>query len=234
MKSLSVVLCTYNEEKSISKTLSKLLKYKIIKEIIIIDDNSQDNTIRLIRQIKNKKVKLYVRKKIRGFASALIKGIGKTNYNYILRFDVDMHSNIEFFIKSFLSHGDKDCIIFSRYVRGGKDLRGNFRKYSSLFLNKICNYFLSKKVKDYTSCIMIINKKILKDISIKNTLYANFIIKFIYTVICKKIKFIEIPFIQKKNTELNSKSAPNIKIFIKNGMLYCYTIIECLFLKLKS
>ena len=67
MKNLSVVLCTYNEEKSISKTLFKLLKYKIIKEIIIIDDNSQDNTIRLIRQIKNKKVKLYVRKKIRGF-----------------------------------------------------------------------------------------------------------------------------------------------------------------------
>ena len=42
MNDLSVILCSYNEEKNIGKTLKKLLKYNTIKEIIIIDDNSTD------------------------------------------------------------------------------------------------------------------------------------------------------------------------------------------------
>ena len=66
MNDLSVILCSYNEEKNIGKTLKKLLKYNTIK-IIIIDDNSTDKTISIIKSIRNKKIRLYVRKKVRGF-----------------------------------------------------------------------------------------------------------------------------------------------------------------------
>jgi dolichol-phosphate mannosyltransferase len=234
MKSLSVILCTYNEEKFIENTLKKLLKEKIIAEIIIVDDNSKDKTINIINRFKNKKIKLYVRKNIRGFASAFNYGIKRSNCDYILRFDVDMYSNIKKFIYYFKIYNNKDCIIFSRYVKKGKDLRGNYRKLSSLVLNKICNYLLSSKIKDYTSCIMIFNRNILKDIKIENTIYANFIIKFAYNLIVKNKNFIELPFVQNKITEKNSKSAPNIKIFIKNGLLYLLTIVECLFIRVKK
>ena len=81
---------------------------------------------------------------------------------------------------------------------------------------------------------MIFNKNILKDIKIDNTLYANFIIKFTYLLIIKRKKFVELPFTQKKITEINSKSAPSIKIFIKNGLLYLLTIVECLLIKVKK
>ena len=56
MNDLSVILCSYNEEKNIGKTLKKLLKYNTIKEIIIIDDNSTDKTISIIKSIRNKKL----------------------------------------------------------------------------------------------------------------------------------------------------------------------------------
>lgn len=70
MNDLSVILCSYNEEKNIGKTLKKLLKYNTIKEIIIIDDNSTDKTISIIKSIRNKKIRLYVRKKIIPFLLA--------------------------------------------------------------------------------------------------------------------------------------------------------------------
>lgn len=229
MNKLSVVLCTFNEENCIKKTLDTLVNEEIISEIIIIDDNSRDKTIKIVKKIKNKKIKLYVRKQARGFASALIYGIKKTNYDYILRFDADMHLNVKYFIKTFKRYDNKDCIIFSRYVNKGNDLRGNFRKFSSLILNLVCRYVLSTKIKDYTSCIMIFNKKILGDIKIKDTSYANFIIEFCYDLIIKNKNFIEVPFIQNKNTENNSKSAPNLNTFIKNGLYYAWTIIKCLF-----
>ena len=227
MNKLSVVLCTFNEEICIKKTLDILINEEIISEIIIVDDNSRDKTIEIIKKIKNKKIKLYIRKKIKGFASALIYGIKKTNYDYILRFDADMYLNIKSFIKNFKKYNNKDCIIFSRYLTKGKDLRGNFRKYSSLILNWICRHLLSTKIKDYTSCIMIFNKRILNEVKINNTSYANFIIEFCFDLIVKNKNFIEVPFIQSKNTEKNSKSAPNLNTFFKNGLYYASTIISC-------
>ena len=234
MNNLSVILCTYNEEKFIGRALKKLIKRNIVREIIIIDDNSQDKTIHTINKFKSKKVKLYVRKKIRGFASALNYGIMKSSFNNILRFDVDMYSDIDYFLHSFHKYKQKDCIIFSRYIKNGKDLRGNLRKLSSLILNKMCNFLLSDKIKDFTSCIMIFKKKILKDVKIDNTLYANFIVKFVLLLIIKKKNFIELPHIQRKYTEENSKSASNSITFIKNGLLYITTIIKCYFIKIRT
>ena len=100
-----------------------------------------------------------------------------------------MSLNINYFLSTFKRYKHKECFIFSRYVKNGKDMRGNFRKLSSLIVNKVCNFLLSNKIKDFTSCIMIFDKKILKDIKIKNTAYANFIVKFVFLLIEKKKKF---------------------------------------------
>ena len=231
MNNLSIVLCSYNEEKFIKKTLVKLLEKEIINEIVIVDDNSKDQTINIIQSIRSNKIKLFIRKDIRGFASALNYGVLKTTNDSILRFDIDMFSEIDYLINKFKEHSHKDCIIFSRYIKDGKDERGVYRKYPSLIINKICNFLLSSKIKDYTSCIMVFKKSILKDVPIRNTLYANFIIEFIFLILKKNKNFIEVPFIQKQNTEENSKSAPNFFTFIKNGSLYFTTIIKCVFIK---
>ncbi len=234
MSNLSIILCTYNEEKFILKTLNEIIKNDIVDEIIIIDDDSKDKTVEIINQIKNKKIKLIVRKDIRGFASALNLGISISRNNHILRFDVDMYASINYFLDSFKKYKYKDCVIFSRYIENGKDLRGNFRKITSAIINKICVLLLSPKIKDYTSCIFFLNKKILKDTPINNTLYANFIIEFIFSLIIKKKEYLELPFTQTKDTEENSKSAPNPIIFIKNGLLYISTIIKCFIIKIKN
>lgn len=234
MNNLSIVLCSYNEEKFIEKTLINLLDKEIVNEIIIIDDNSNDQTINIIKNIKNNKIKLFVRKDVRGFASALKLGISMVKNNYILRFDVDMYSKINYFLNKFNEYPDKDCIIFSRYTEGGEDERSTYRKLPSLIINKICTFFLSSKIKDYTSCIMIFKKEILNEIPIKNTYYANFIIEFIFLIIKKNKNYVEVPFIQTKNTEENSKSAPNFFTFFKNGSLYLLTIMKCLFIKFFS
>ena len=180
MSNLSVVLSTYNEAENIQATIEKLLTKNSVKEIIIVDDNSTDGTINIINNIKNDKVFLHIRKNTKGFASAFIYGIVMSKGDYILRFDVDMHSEVDFFIKTFDTKQDNDCVIFSRYVIDGKDLRGLYRRIPSLFINKLSQYMISKKIKDYTSCVMFFKKDLLQDCFPKNTYYANFIIEFVY------------------------------------------------------
>ena len=47
-KNLSVILCTYNEAKIISKTIDEIFLYNPNSEIIIVDDNSTDETQNII------------------------------------------------------------------------------------------------------------------------------------------------------------------------------------------
>ena len=199
MNNLSIVLSTYNEENNIEQTLTKLLNNASIKEVIIVDDSSTDNTVDIINFFKNDKIKLFIRKTTKGFASAFIFGVVMSSGKYILRFDLDMHTEIDFFIKTFQENKDKDCVIFSRYVKNGFDSRGNYRKISSLLLNTICQYLLSKKIKDYTSCIMFFKRDLLSDIFPQNSYYANFIIEFVFSLILKNKDYLEIGCAQDDN-----------------------------------
>lgn len=60
MKLISILICTYNAEKTIKQTLESCLNqtYKNF-EILILDNNSKDKTTKIIEWIKNKKIKLY-------------------------------------------------------------------------------------------------------------------------------------------------------------------------------
>ena len=233
MEQISIILCTFNEKEKIKVTIEKLLMYNVF-EIIIVDDNSNDGTIEEIKKINNTKLKLFQRKKTRGFASAFIFGVMMSKGEFVFRFDVDMYENIDFFFSKIKSDSEKDLLIFSRYVEGGDDKRNTYRRLPSLIINKMCQIFLSSKIKDYTSAIIYFNKNILQDITLKNTIYANFIIEFIFMNIIKKNLIKEVPFIQSKSTQENSKSAPNILKFLYYGSLYSLTIIYCLTLKIRK
>lgn len=228
MRNLSIVLCTYNEVENIKFTLDALVSFSVVKEIIVIDDNSTDGTIDVLEKYNHSKIKFIVRKNIRGFASAFIDGIKLCNEDYILRFDLDMCYSINHFIKTFENmKNEDDCVIFSRYVENGLDKRSNYRRLTSLILNKICQLMLYSEIKDYTGCIIIFKRSILTDVFPKNTFYANFIIDFIFEMKKNNKILKEVSFIQEKNTELNSKSALSVSKFLINGLYYFISILRC-------
>ena len=232
MKDLSIVLCTYNEANNIRQTINNLLTKDNVKEIIIIDDDSNDGTVDILKNLQNSKIKIVIRKKIRGFASAFIDGLKIATGDYILRFDLDMYESIDFFFNTYQKIStDEDCIIFSRYIDNGMDSRSAYRSIPSYILNKLCQKFLSSKVKDYTSCIMIFKRDILSEIFPKNTHYANFIIDFVFEMIRKNKNIKEVPFVQNKITEANSKTAANVIKFLFNGSFYLFSILRCMFIK---
>ena len=77
MKTLSIIVPCYNEEKTVESILQKLLDVSlpVKKEIIIVDDCSKDKTRTIVQQFikKNKKtsLKLYAHKKNRGKGAAV-------------------------------------------------------------------------------------------------------------------------------------------------------------------
>ena len=123
----TVILPTLNESghivsliKDIGSVLSEL-KQKY--EIIIVDDNSSDGTIDLVRKIAKEKpeVQLFVREnKKKNLAKSINLGIQKSKYENIIWMDADFQHPPDI-IKLFHNYQEKfDLIIFSRFLKDSK------------------------------------------------------------------------------------------------------------------
>jgi len=98
MKNISFIIPNYNGEKTIRKVIESILKqdYKKGKiEIIILDDKSKDNSIKILSQYKSK-IKLIENKKNLGEVGSTNEGLKLAKYEII-------------------------CIILCDYILGSKD-----------------------------------------------------------------------------------------------------------------
>lgn len=112
----SIVTATFNSEKNIKRTINSLLKqnYKNF-EWIIIDNNSKDNTVKIIR--KNfKKAKIYIGKDS-GIYDAWNKGISLANSSWISFVgagDSYTHNALKLYHKAICTQKNKINLISSK------------------------------------------------------------------------------------------------------------------------
>lgn len=171
---LSIVIPILNEEKNISilvKKLNIVLKKNNFKkkEIIFVDDNSQDNTSKIIKELqtKDKNLKLIVRKaKYPDLSKSCSLGFRKAKYKNILVMDGDLQhppEYIKFLAKKF-SKNEADVVVGSRnlLVKKGPGL-SLLRYLSSISIIYIINFFLENKTSDPLSGFFIFKKKIYTD-----------------------------------------------------------------------
>lgn len=101
MNLVSIVIITKNHSKYLAKCLESILNqnYKNF-EIIIVDHNSSDNTVEIIKSFENEKLKYYIYNEKNNIAAVRNFGIKKSNGEYI------------FFT-------DSDCIVAKNWVEEG-------------------------------------------------------------------------------------------------------------------
>ena len=76
MQGLSIVIPTYKEKKNLKNLIQRIKRSlkNITYEIIIIDDESNDGTFELLKEIKskNKNLKFFIRKKNQEISQILV------------------------------------------------------------------------------------------------------------------------------------------------------------------
>ena len=227
-KKISIVLCTYNEVNYIEQTIRLIFQTLENVEIIVVDDNSSDGTLKKLITLKSIfNFKLIVRKNERGLASAHKRGFDESTGEFVGTIDVNSRDQILYFknLATKLNAG-YDMAVLSRYILGGGDQRIFIRSFSSKVINSVGRFFLRIPFNDFTSCIFLMKRKLLDYSGIIKTGYAEWFIEFIYIIYKKKHRLIEIPYIQKMDEKLSvSKSYPNIFTFFYLGIIYFYRII---------
>lgn len=228
----SIILCTYNEVNFIEKIIIELEKYIPNLEIVIVDDNSTDGTVDLIKRLNiNNKYKVVYRKKSRSLASAFVRGLTETTGDYIGWIDTNMAELSNRFIEMInqLKENDNDLILMSRFVKGGGDDRIFLRSFCSKYFNLFCRLILRTSIKDFTSSIFLMKRKVLDEVTFLGYGHGEFFLEFLYNAYQKGFKIKEIPYVQKQDEDLSgSKSSPNIAKFFYLGFLYVLRIFATL------
>ena len=230
-KKVSIILSTFNEKISIEFTISELIKYLPGAEIIVVDDNSPDGTLEVLKKINYENLKIFSRKKTKGLASAFLLGLINTSGDIIGWLDSNMGDTAKKFPEMLQNLKGADIVILSRYVAEGKDERNKIRVISSYLLNKFSKLILRSKINDLSSGIFLMKREVLNDVVPVAKGHGEFMMEFLYKAEKKGNKIIEIPYIQPIDIEGHSKSFPNIAKFLYLGFFYLVRIIQSIITK---
>tara|TARA_B000000609_G_scaffold154562_1_gene144376 strand:+ start:270 stop:977 length:708 start_codon:yes stop_codon:yes gene_type:complete len=229
-KRILVFTACYNEKENIEKLILKIRENLPEGEILIIDDNSPDQTKEVINDLKDKISKLYliVREKKLGLDTAhkfAYEYAIKNNYDYLITMDADLsHDPKE--LMNFVKNLDENAfVIGSRYILGGKCEMKGTRLIMSKIGNLVIKIFSKINSNEFTTSYRGFNIKKLKNFhlnDVKETGYS-FFMGTLFELEKKKFYIKEIP-ITFADREQGTSKIPRLEIFrtIKNLLNYVF------------
>ena len=193
---------TYNEKNNV---ISFLNYYKLNYsnfDLLIIDDNSPDNTYLILKlnSLNAKNIRIIKRKKKMGLDTAykfVLNYAFKNKYDYLVSIDFDLKHDPSDIKKILFYLKCNNFVIGSRYMNGGKcNLKGS-RYLLSFYGNKLIKFILKIPLNEFTTSLRGYDKKVIKYLvstSIKSKGYSFF--TEVVNKICKKnFNFKEFPII---------------------------------------
>jgi dolichol-phosphate mannosyltransferase len=228
---LSIVLPAYNEEGSIEETLitlyAKLQEEKINHEIIVINDNSKDNTLEVITKIQETipTLVVYTNYGPNGFGYAIRYGLERFKGDCVAVMMADLSddpSDLVLFYRR-LCVGDVDCVFGSRFIKGGKLVDYPFVK---LIINRIANLIIQLaigiKYNDATNAFKLYKRNVINGISPLMSPHFNLTIELSLKSIIRGYTYDVIP-----NKWYNRKEGVS-KLKIKEmGSRYFFILVYC-------
>ncbi|MGZ3298053.1 MAG: glycosyltransferase, partial [Asticcacaulis sp.] len=159
---LSLIICTLNEGAAIRAVINEISDTlaHIPHEIIVVDDNSADNTGAEVLDVARTRpnVRLHVRTDERGLSSAAIRGWDLANGRYLGVMDGDGQHDPQAILAlaEMIRKGDKDLVCVSRYLGKSETGLSWFRDLGSRVATAVTGVVLKVPLTDPLSgCFMM-------------------------------------------------------------------------------
>lgn len=218
---VSIVLATFNERENILDTISSIFQHLGDSvEVIVVDDDSPDQTWHLAEELRNPRVKVIRRIGTRGLASAFNRGILESRGQVVGWMDADMCMPPEMLPGMIALLDRYDVVVGSRYAPGGKDDRAALRVIASRLINGLATLVLGYGIRDYDSGFVVVRRSIFDRVSLIPTGYGAYFMEFLYTCRRKGLTVHEVPYVFRDRQKGISKSAPSLWRFVKTGIQY--------------
>ncbi len=164
---LTVIIPVLNEEKTLERILKKVLLQKEVGEIIVVDDGSTDQTLRILDSFADPKIKVLKHQKNLGKGAAIQTGLKKARGKFIIFQDADLEYNPGEY-KKLLKYTDGEQVVY-----GSRILNNNPHAYARTYLGnvlitQVANILFGINLTDSYTCYKLIPTKIAKSLGISS------------------------------------------------------------------
>jgi dolichol-phosphate mannosyltransferase len=201
-----VIIPTYNEALNVHSMIERLFHLYPEISVLIIDDNSPDNTAMVVEELQEYYPTLFLLKRAGklGLGTAYLEGFKwalQRDFEYIVQMDCDFsHDPLD--IKNLLEAIDSknaDLVLGSRYSE--KEVRTEDWSLHRLMLSFSASFMLRSltgmKIKDMQGGFKAFKKSTLEKINLSNIISKGYVFQFEinYKVHSEKLLIIEVPII---------------------------------------
>ncbi|MBM3256663.1 MAG: glycosyltransferase family 2 protein [Candidatus Moranbacteria bacterium] len=178
-KKLSIIIPVYNEERTVEKLLEKIYELAIPgfeKELIIVEDNSKDNSRAIVRDFcrAHRGCKLILGRAPRGKGTAVRRGLKYASGDVLAIQDADLEYDVNDYPKLLkpFAEGKAKFVLGSRHLNDEGNKNRMIRKFRGLekifygylmnvggvFLHKLFNVLYGTKISDPTTMYKIFTR----------------------------------------------------------------------------
>jgi len=167
---VSLFIPVYNAARFLSRNLREcyngLLKLNGDFEIVVVDDNSTDESYRFehlinrTQQEKGKEVRCLTYKRGPSRRENLAKSFYLARYGIIGFIDADLSCDVSYFLKAvnILKEESADMVIGSRYIKGAKVEMRTVRRIFSFFYNILLRVMFKSRIRDHQCGLKVFRK----------------------------------------------------------------------------
>ncbi len=238
MLKLSIVLPAYNEEESLPETIgtlyNTLAKENIPHEILVVNDNSKDQTEKVLQglQVEIPTLVYYNNLGPNGFGMAIRYGLERFKGDCVAIMMADLSDDPADLVKYYRTMVEKnvDCVFGSRFDKGGQVF--DYPKVK-LYINRVANFIIKLtigiKYNDTTNAFKLYKKETIDGIKPFLAPHFNLTVELPLKAYVRGYSFAVVP-----NSWRNRKFGES-KLKIKEmGSRYLFILMYCLIEKFFS
>lgn len=228
MKYLTILIPCYNEEDTIVECINRaksfIEKENINGEILVVDNNSTDNSYDLAKKAGARIIK----ENMQGYGAALIRGNKEAKGKYIIMGDADCSYDFSC-LKPFIKYLDKgyDLVVGNRF---NKNMEKGAMKFSHKYigvpiLSGLGKILFKIKINDFHCGLRGYKKEKILDLNLKSNgmEYAS---EIIIKAHIKKLKIKEVPIVLHKDHRVKTTAKLNT---IRDGFRHLKLILKLYF-----
>ncbi|MFC2176276.1 glycosyltransferase family 2 protein [Bacteroidota bacterium] len=230
---LSIVIPAYNEAESLPETVqviySELCSHGIKHEILVVNDNSKDNTLDILGDVSKEVSTLrWISNTTgaNGFGMAVRMGLNNFHGDIVAIMMADLSDSPKDLVKYYntLIEGNYDCVFGSRFIKGGKTIDYPiFKKFLNRFFNTIVRLMFGVRYNDMTNAFKIYKKDTVEGLKPFLSPHFNLTLELPLKAIVRGYTYTVVP-----NSWRNRKFGESKLKIREMGSRYFFILLYCL------